>query len=170
MTLAATLKAYLDHRAVAYEIVTHPPAASRLRTAEAAHLPDHRVAKAVVVGDEQGHLVVVVPAPVSVDLGRLHRPFGRRLGLATEPELVPLFPDCEPGVVLALGEAYGLETWWDRALGEEPERFLEGGDHQTLVRVPHTELQKVLGPGRSGQFSHSPSPSSLPTAKPECSW
>lgn len=154
MTIAATLKAYLDHRAVAYEIVTHPPAASSLRTAEAAHLPGHRLAKAVVVGDEQGHLVVVVPAPSAVDLGQLHRQFGRRLGLATEPELAPLFPDCEPGVVPALGEAYGLETWWDRALGEEPELFLEGGDHQTLVRVPQAELQKVLGSIRSGRFSH----------------
>jgi hypothetical protein len=99
MTIAATLKAYLEQRAVADEIVTHPPAASSLRTAEAAHLPGHRVVKAVVVGDEQGHRVVVIPAPFSVDLGRLHRPFGRRLGLATEPELAPLFPDGEPGVV-----------------------------------------------------------------------
>ena len=167
MTIAATLKTYLDQRAVAYSVVTHPPAASSLRTAEAAHRPGHRVAKAVVVGDEQGYLVVVVPAPYPVDLGQLHRQFGRRLGLATEPELAPLFPDCEPGVVPAFGEAYGLETLWDRALWEEPELFLEGGDHQTLVRIPQAELQKVLGSVRSGRFSHLPSPPSTQTAKPE---
>src|SRR5512144_389009 len=145
MPVATTLKAYLDQRGVTYDVVTHPPAASSLRTAEAAHLPGHRLAKAVVVGDEQGHLVVVVPAPYAVDLGRLHRQFGRRLGLATEPELASLFPDCEPGVVPALGEAYGLETWWDRALLDAPEVFLEGGDHQTLLRISQAELQKVLG-------------------------
>ena len=169
MTIAAKLKAYLDQRGVAYEVVTHPPAASSLRTAEAAHLPGHRLAKAVVVGDEQGHLIVVIPAPFSVDLGRLHRQLGRRLGLATEPELAPLFPDCEAGVVPALGEAYGLETLWDRALLEAPELFLEGGDHQSLVRLPPAEWPKVLGSVRLGRFSHSPSPAAPPTAEPGCS-
>ncbi|HYQ92873.1 MAG TPA: YbaK/EbsC family protein [Candidatus Competibacteraceae bacterium] len=154
MTIAATLKAYLDQRAAVYEVITHPPAASSLRTAEAAHLSGHRVAKAVVVGDEQGHLVVVVPSPYLVELGLLHRQLGRRLGLATEPELAHLFPDCESGAVPAIGEAYGLETLWDRALWEEPELFLEGGDHQTLLRIRQAELQKVLGPVRTGQFSH----------------
>ena len=154
MTIAAKLKAYLDQRGVAYEVVSHPPAGSSLRTAEAAHLPGHRLAKAVVVSDEQGPLVVVVPAPHQVDLGGLHRQLGRRLGLATEPEVAGLFPDCDPGAAPALGEAYGLETLWDHALLEAPEIFLEGGDHQTLVRISQAELQKVLGPAQSGRFSH----------------
>jgi Ala-tRNA(Pro) deacylase len=154
MPVAATLKAYLDQRGVTYDVVTHPPAGSSLRTAEAAHIPGHRLAKAVVVGDEQGHLVVVVPSTHQVDLGGLHRQLGRRLGLATESELAGLFPDCEPGAVPAVGAAYGIETCWDSVLLAEPELYLEGGDHQTLVRLQHAALPGLQRDIQSGWFSH----------------
>lgn len=154
MPVAETLKTYLDSRGIDHEVVLHPHTDSSMKTAEAAHIPGKRLAKAVVLEDEQGYVMVVAPSVHHIDLGVLHKQLGRRLGLAIESELPNLFPDCEPGAVPALGEAYGIETLWDSALAEEPEIYLEGGDHQLLVRISAEHLQKLLSAVRQGRFSH----------------
>lgn len=154
MPVAETLKAYLDSRGIDHEVVPHARTGCSMETAEAAHVPGKRLAKAVMLEDEDGFLMAVLPSVHRVDLGILHKELGRRLGLATESELSDLFPDCEPGAVPALGDAYGIETIWDSALAGEPEIYLEGGNHEILVRVGGENLKKLLSGVRQGRFSH----------------
>lgn len=154
MAVAERLKTYLDDQDIEHEVLLHPHTGSSMETAEAAHISGERLAKAVVVRDEEGYLMVVIPSTHHVDLNVLHRQLGRLVGLATEAELARLFPDCEPGAVPALGVAYGLETVWDRALAEEPEIYFEGGDHELAVRVDGGQFRRLMGDAQQGRFSH----------------
>jgi Ala-tRNA(Pro) deacylase len=135
MTIANKLKAYLESKSIDYDLIPHPHTESSMETAAAAHVPGDRLAKAVIVKDEDAYLMVVVPSDYHVHLGALHRRLGREVGLATEPELTSLFPDCDEGAAPALGAAYGLRSMVDEVLLEEPEVFFEAGDHEHLVRV-----------------------------------
>ena len=85
MAIAITLKQYLAKKGVNYELVTHSPTPTSLAAAHAAQVPDDRVAKSVILEDEQGFLMAVVPASHRVELGTLHHTLHRNLGLATEP-------------------------------------------------------------------------------------
>jgi Ala-tRNA(Pro) deacylase len=113
------------------------------------------LAKSVVLEDEQGYLMVVLPSSRRVDVGELQRQLKRNLGLASESELAQLFADCEIGALPALGPAYGMETVVDDAIAEQPDIYFEAGDHEQLVHVTAEVFQTLLGDSvQHGRFSH----------------
>jgi len=146
MSVAKKLKTYLAQHHVTYDTRLHPATPSSARTAEAAHLPGRRLAKAVVLKrPDETYLLMVLPADHMVHLGRLHRLLDEDVGLATEPELAALFPDCAEGAIPALGPAYGLHTMVHSSLFEQPEIFMESGDHRTLVHLSNQQFNQLLG-------------------------
>lgn len=153
MSIANRVENYLIEHDVPYEVVAHPHASSSLETAELSHVPGGRIAKTVVLEDDQGYLMAVVPASCRVDLGELHRQMNRNLGLATEPELSTLFSDCELGAIPPVGMAYGIETVVDDSLAEQSEIYFEAGDHECLVRVTGEGFESMMGEVQHGYFS-----------------
>ncbi|MCU0833631.1 MAG: YbaK/EbsC family protein [Chromatiaceae bacterium] len=144
MAISQRLDSYLKAQGVDYALITHPRTESSMTTAAAARVPGDRLAKAVIVGDDAGWMVVVVPSDYHVHLGALHRHLGRTVGLATEPEVVDLFPGCDEGAVPPIGAAFGLPTLVDERLLDAPEVFFESGDHEHLVRVSGDQFRALL--------------------------
>jgi Ala-tRNA(Pro) deacylase len=151
MAIAATIERYLADQGISYDVVAHRHTGDSLHTAEAAHVSGESVAKAVVLEDEQGYLVAVLPATYKLKIGELHAFTGRRhLRLVSEEELAGLFGDCELGAVPALAAAYGVEAVWDESLALSSTLYFEGGDHQSLVRVSGADFRKVMGTAKCG--------------------
>lgn len=154
MAIAMTIAEYLADHDVAYDVLTHPHTGSSGESAQASHVSGSRLAKSVVLEDEHGYLMVVLPANRQVDLGELHRLMNRSLGLATEGELGALFSDCEIGALPAIGPAYGIETLVDDTIAEQPDIYFEAGDHEQLIHVTAEGFSALLGDGtRHGHFS-----------------
>jgi Ala-tRNA(Pro) deacylase len=153
MAMASTLRTYLDEHGIDYELVSHPHSDSSMRTAALAHVPGHQLAKSVLLEDEDGYLLVVLPSTRRVRLGLLHKQLERSLGLATEPELGALFPDCEAGAIPPVGEAYGIPTLLDDSLRGCAEIYFEAGDHSELVRLSGREFQRMMEGLPHGRFS-----------------
>jgi len=155
MAIAMTISNYLAERGIEYDILSHPHSSTSGESAQASHVPGSRLAKSVVLEDEMGYLMVVLPANRQVDLGELHRQMNRNLGLATESELGQLFQDCEVGALPALGPAYGIETVVDDTLAEQPEIYFEAGDHEQLIHVSAESFNTLLGEqAMHGCYSH----------------
>lgn len=152
MALAATVEEYLKTRDVPYEVLSHPHTPNSIKTASAADVSARRLAKAVVLEDENGYLMAVLPADCRVQIGRLRERTGRNVGLATEGELASLFADCEVGAIPPLGIAYGMETIVDDELAEQPEIFFEAGDHEGLIRMKTADFMRLLTSARHGHF------------------
>ncbi len=144
MTIAASVQKHLVREGVSYQVIEHTRTLDSAHAAQAAHVPGAQLAKGTVLKDDQGFVIAVVPATRRVDLGALHRRFGRPLGLATEHELESLFGDCEPGAVPPLGAAYGIDSVLDDSLMEESDVYFEAGDHRGLVHVSGTDFRKLL--------------------------
>src|SRR5207342_3396253 len=62
MSIAPTVHQALKMKEIDHEILRHPHAASSSRVAEAAHVTGDCIAKAVVLKDEQGFVLAVLPA------------------------------------------------------------------------------------------------------------
>lgn len=152
MAISATLKKYLDQQQVAFELIPHPHTGSSMDTAQQAHVPGNRLAKAVILKEDGNYSMVIVPSVEHVDLALLREQFGHGVELATEPELGELFPDCETGAVPPIGAAWGLATYLDECLLHEQEVFFEAGDHEDLVRVSGDQFLKLLGDVRHGHY------------------
>ena len=103
MTIANRVVNYLVEQDADYDVIAHPHSSSSLETAQLAHVRGDLIAKSVVLEDERGYLLAVLPASCRVDLGELHRQTKRPLALATEAELGALFGDCELGGLVVGG-------------------------------------------------------------------
>ncbi|MFO7477441.1 MAG: YbaK/EbsC family protein [Methyloceanibacter sp.] len=153
MAIALTLERYLDSRHVEYDVIEHAPTRSSLETVETCHIPGDRLAKAVLLRDEVGYALAVLPASRHIRLAELRRQFGDDVVLASEQEVEDLFQDCARGAVPAIGECYGLDMVVDDTIEEQPEVYFEGGDHATLVRMSSRQFADLLGAARHGRFS-----------------
>ena len=144
MAIATTLKSYLEKHHVDYDMVHHSHSATALESAHSAHVPGHQVAKAVVLEDENGYVVSVLPSVNRLDLEWVNESMGRTLKLAHESELRNLFQDCDVGAVPALSNAYGLDVIWDEQLTNASEIYIEAGDHEHLIHMHGDEFCKLM--------------------------
>jgi len=154
MTIATSVQDCLVREGVHYDVIAHERTRDSNHTAQAAHIPGGRVAKCVMLEDEKGYLMAVIPASHKVNLGAVHRQLNRALGLATDRELVELFKDCEPGALPPLGLAYGIDSILDQSLADAPDVYFEAGDHQALIHVSGGEFLKLMANAPRGQISH----------------
>jgi len=139
-----TVQNYLNAMQIPFDVVQHEKTLSSMRTALAAHVPPHRIAKAVLLSDGGSYLMAVLPADRHVHMGLLREQLGRRIGLASEREVMDLFGDCDMGAIPAVGSAYGLDMIVDDELMHEPEVFFEAGDHQDLIRISRDNFMKIF--------------------------
>jgi len=154
MGIAITLRDYLESNELQYDVLSHSHTGSSSETAQASEIPGDQIAKAVILEDEDGYIMAVVPATHRIDLGVVHKYLGRHVGLATEPELVDLFLDCEPGAVPPFGQAYGIEVMVDDSLDELDDIYFEGGDHHDLVHIKGKDFLTLMADADHGSFSH----------------
>jgi Ala-tRNA(Pro) deacylase len=154
MAIAETIQRFLEQQSVEYDLVPHPHTGSSHETAEAAHVDEDHIAKAVIVKDEAGYAMVVVPASNWVEVGHLRKELNRGFHLATEAELAKLFNDCEAGAAPPLGIAYGIETFLDEALTSLANVYFEAGDHELLVHTTGEGFRTLLSGVRHGYYSH----------------
>lgn len=154
MTMAVTQERYLANRKIDYELLAHARTGSSHESAEAARIPEDHVAKAVVLKDEKGYLMVVVPASNWLKMEALRNELNRDLHLATEDEVAALFADCDTGAVPPLGPAYGIETLLDATLTSLADVYFEAGDHTQLVHLRGEDFQALLSGARHGYYSH----------------
>jgi len=153
MSIPARLTSYLQARDVRYDICVHEHSRTSAQTARTAHVPPHQLAKSVLVEDDDGCLLAILPADKQLKLGALSRLTNRHaLRLSDEARISSLLPDCDRGAVPALGMAWGLETIVDDSLDQSDVVYIEGGDHEQLLRLSHTDFHSLMSEVQHGRF------------------
>lgn len=154
MAIAMTLAEYLESHHSAFEVMTHAHTGCSLDTAATAQVPGDRLAKSVMLKDDQGYVMAVLPSTCHVAIRAVNRSLGgRHLQLAEEWELKDLFRDCEPGAVPAVGPAYGLQTVIDQRLTQQKDVYFEAGDHEGLIHMPMDQFLDLMGECGQARFS-----------------
>jgi len=153
MGIAITLAQYLAERGVPYDVVEHRHTETASQSAEATRIPPDRIAKAVVLKGGDGFLLAVLPASRHIRFVELRNQLGCDVDIANEEQVETLFLDCEAGAVPALGAAYGLNVIVDDSLTNQPDIYLEGGDHLSLVHVSGAMFRELLADARHARFT-----------------
>lgn len=153
MSISLTLLEYLEWEGVDYELLHHEPAYNSLHTAEAAHVPGDQLAKCVVLEDESGYLMAVIPATHELELDTLSTQLKRQLQFASEDEIEDLYEDCELGAIPPLPEAFGYDAVVDDCLTDYDDIYLEAGDHHELVHISGQDFQQLTAKAPHGYFS-----------------
>ena len=158
MSIPSNLSSYLDQRGARYEVCAHAHSRTSAETARSANVMPSNLAKSVILEDDTGSVTMaVIPADKAVVVDELARLLGRKaLRLADEERIAMLFKDCEPGAVPSIGMPWGIETVVDDELEESEVVYMEGGDHERLLRMSHDQFHALMSAQRHGQFSKTP--------------
>jgi Ala-tRNA(Pro) deacylase len=125
-----------------------------METAAAAHIPGDRLAKTVLLEDDEGYVAAVLPTSHAVRLSDLWVKTGRHLVLAREMELRELFKDCDLGALPPVCMAYGMKTFLEEQLAQQPEVYFEAGDHEALIHMTQDEFLSLMETAERAHFSH----------------
>jgi Ala-tRNA(Pro) deacylase len=142
--IATTVVSSLERHGIPYDVISHPHALRSGDTAKAAAVAPNEIAKPVILADDQGYVMAVVPGDDHVDVDRLSRLLGRRLRLVNEGTLAHLFTDCELGAIPPLGPAYGVATVVDDRVFAPAHVCFVAGDHDELVRVDQASFRLLI--------------------------
>ena len=147
MALLEKLRVFLDENHAEYTHTVHPIAFTAREVASAEHLPNREVAKAVVIFGDDGYHMIVVPANKLVDFQEVRLTMGlSHARLASEDELMRLFPDCETGAMPPFGRLYGIPTYLDSSLASEEHIAFNGGTHQDEIHMRTDEYRALAHP------------------------
>jgi len=143
MEIAPTLVKELDYYNITYGVISHPYSIFSLNTARSLHIPDSELIKSVVLKDDDGFIMALVPADQHVKIRELNTVLNRNMGLATEKDLEQLFSDCDSGAVPPVGEAYGMQTVVDCNLDKCDELYIEAGNHTEVLHISAHSFHKL---------------------------
>ena len=153
MAIAQTVENYIAQRGIRYDVVSHAHSHNSAETAQLAHVPGDRLAKSVILEDDDGFVMAVLPSTCHIKLGRLSREMNRRLRLASEKALPDLFGDCELGAIPPVGLAYGMSTVVDDGIADQPEIYFEAGDHEKLIRMNREDFGALMDHAGRARFA-----------------
>jgi Ala-tRNA(Pro) deacylase len=144
---ADKVHALLDERGIEYETHSHPRAVSAQRLAAAEDVSGWEVAKPVLLSVAGQLVMVVVPAAVQVDLGKVSRLLGGNdVRLASEAEFAATFSDCEVGAEPPFGNLYGVPVFLDEKLRAQTTMLCRDGSHTEVIRLKVADYVRVTKP------------------------
>ena len=148
MAVNKRLQSLLAQSRVEYELLPHREAFTAQEVAQTTHVRGRKFAKVVLVRAEHGEfLMAVIPASEHVDLGLLARVSGHdHLELATEGEMLRIFPDCEVGAMPPFGNLYNVPIYLDVCLVHEDDIIFQAGNHHEVVRIPYAQYERLARP------------------------
>lgn len=144
---AEAVQSLLTEHGIPFERREHPYAVTAQRVAAAEQVTGWDVAKTVLVAVGGQLAMVVLPAPVTVDLDRLSHVLGdNEVRLASEVEFVSRFADCEPGAEPPFGNLYGLPVFLDERLRARERLVCRDGTHTHVLVLATNDYVRLVAP------------------------
>jgi Ala-tRNA(Pro) deacylase len=136
--------AFLERQGVPYEVVEQERTQTPAAEARAAGVPAANVAKTVVLRDDEGLRLAVIPASERLDMHKLREALGSTgLRLVTEREMAEEFDGFEVGAVPPFGSMFNALELVDERLLEHDRILCSGGDHEHAVLVDPRDVVKA---------------------------
>jgi Ala-tRNA(Pro) deacylase len=141
------IREFLQTESVPFEVMPHTSTFTAQHLAQTLDVPGDNVAKTVLLNVDKELVLAVLPATHQISMlllkDCLH---ASSIQLATEDELVQVFPDCEPGVAPPFGAQYGLATIVDRSLTEDEHIVFEGNSHHEAICLRYQDFADIEHP------------------------
>ncbi len=137
MSLTSMIKQHLDAGAVTFTLVTREELNGEARTLL------EKTAKSVVLQDEVGLVLAVIPADHGINLDAVQQFVGRKIELVPPRDYVVLFKDWGPTQFSPFAKNYGLRVFVDQHLAAQDVVYFDTGANETFVRVDQAAFRKL---------------------------
>lgn len=141
------LEAYLRESKVPFEVHHHPLAYTAQSVAESEHVPGKMVCKVVVALADGKMVMLALPAPYRVDLGKAAEALAAKdLRLAHEDEFAATFPDCDVGAMPPFGQMYNVPVYVDKTLTEDDRIMFQACTHTDTIAMAYADYERLAKP------------------------
>lgn len=140
MSIAKTVKQYLDNKHIVYSVLELQHFDSPLQAAMQAEVTPRALYYPVILRDSFGLMMAVLPASHRLDYERLGAMLHRRVQPAFETQLSNVFADCQPGLIPPIGEPYGIRTIIDANLATPEAVYIVTGDRNRLIKLARKDF------------------------------
>ena len=138
---------YLDQAYVNYQSDLHPPGYTAQHVAEFSKTSGMCFAKTVIITADTRLVMVVMPAPYTIDFDNIAFSIGARyVNLAYEHQFSGMFPDCETGAMPPFGHLFNMPVYISEALVKQEEVSFNAGDHSETITMKMSDLIGLVQP------------------------
>lgn len=146
-TVFERIEALLRQAGVPFDVLRHEPVYTSEQAAAVRGTPLSSGAKALVVKAGDRVVLLVLPADRKLDSRKARAALGvKGLRFATREEVEQL-TGLQPGSIPPFGSLFGLPTYCDPALAENPSINFNAGDHAVSVSMTYADYLRVEQPG-----------------------
>ena len=153
MTATNRLLTYLQQENIPYQCIEHRATDTLQQTALQCKLPSEQVARAVLLGDEHGSLLAVLPLNHVINFAKLFALAERRLEPIDRQLAQHIFSDCAIGSIPPVPVPYRIPALVDNALLEQDTIYLEPGSHTLLIKISGEDFRHLHRSSAQGYFS-----------------
>jgi Ala-tRNA(Pro) deacylase len=141
------LETYLRESKVPFQVQHHPRVYTSQEVAASEHIPGKMLAKVVMVLADGASVMLALPAPYRVDLGKAGAVLGAKdVRLAREEEFAAAFPDCEVGAMPPFGNLYAVPVYVDKSLAEDESIVFQAGTHTDTMSLKYADFERLVRP------------------------
>lgn len=127
---------YLEAKEIPFEVLTHDVASTALEEAVSLHVDPHVVVKTLLVDTRWGRVLAVVPGDRRIEMQMLRDAVGDHFAhLASEVELMGVYPRIELGTLPPLGRLLELPTFVDGDIMRHEWVVFPAGSQTDAVRA-----------------------------------
>lgn len=146
------LSRWLSGKSVQYDVLRHAPVFTSEEAAAIRGTPLASGAKALVCKTDDQFIMIVLPADRKLSSKAVRKSGGvKSLRFASREEVEQL-TGLAPGSIPPFGSLFGLATWCDQRLAEQPVINFNAGDHAISISMAYVDYVAAEQP-RVGLFA-----------------
>lgn len=143
MTATRGLDALLRTSGIAYATAKHDPS-NHLADLRGMPVGGEEVARTLLLMDDGGYALAIIPRDRHLDLRNMEHEFGRRMRMASGDEIGRLFPGLPPRALPPVAEGPDIETYVDQSLVPLSAVYFETASPRHLVRIEGDAFRGLL--------------------------
>jgi Ala-tRNA(Pro) deacylase len=146
------LTCLLENQQADFDVLQHDPVFTSEQAADVRGTSLSSGAKALICKADQEFLMFVLPADRRLASKGVRKQLAvRSLRFASLDEVMER-TGLEPGSIPPFGSLFGLPTYCDQRLADEPTINFNAGDHARSISMSYTDFQRIEQP-RLGSFA-----------------
>jgi Ala-tRNA(Pro) deacylase len=136
----------LQSSGVAFTVLRHEPVYTSEQAAAVRGVSLASGAKALVLKAGEAFVLAVMPADRKLDSKKARAALGTKSIRFASREEVEQLTGLQPGSIPPFGSLFGLPTWCDPALGDNPSINFNAGDHAISVQMTYADYVALERP------------------------
>ena len=138
---------YLKQNGIVYSHSTHSPAFTAREVASAERMPARQIGQNSGVLRRQWLRDAAASADYVINFDEVRRLLGlTEIRLATEAELMALFPECEVGAMPPFGNLFNMPVLLDESIASAEFIGFTAGTHRDVIHVSGADFHALVNP------------------------